>query len=897
MRALLALLCLFLALPASADRTLLEWRFDRPDALRDWRPNGEIREISVTGGALQFRCEGSDPILDYARPFAVEASPWQAIEVRMKADRPGMVEIFWSGTTEGPDGGLSQDKVARISALGDAQWHTYRVLPFWQKERRIVRLRFDPYDGARFALASLRVVEAERGSQPMPNGARVRRVGALTRLTCERPGGFALLPVPPADAAKQTVVSLRAATRTARRIALVYASTESYGQHELGVTLVPDGTMRRYNLEMLSAPGWTGRIVAVGIRPGQRAGESVDLAEIRVAARALGPPELRPIWFGIEEALPRAGLPVTVSARATNAGGETARAVRAALSLPAGARVLSAPPADGAGLRFAQDGVWKWRVVFGKPGAVRLGLRLSAANAAAVSSAAAERVTARVAVAARGAMPPPQPVGGKVDVGVYYFPGWRTAANWAPIMRFPERRPVLGWYREGEPSIADWHVKWALEHGITFLAYDWYWSQGARSLEHALHDGLFRSRYGNLLKFCLLWANHNAPNTSSYDDLQAATRYWLDNYFRRSNYYTIDGKPVVIIFTPHRFRADMGSDEVRRAFDAMKEACRGAGLPGLYLIACVGGDTAEAHAAAREGYDAITAYNWPGLGVPGDSRWAPFDTLPEAYRRQWQALADASPLPMMLPVSGGWDSRPWHGEAALVRYGRNPASFRRHLAQAREFIERHPGKTLPVALIEAWNEFGEGSYIEPQKEFGFGYLDAIREVFTSAPPHHDDVTPADVGIAPPQVEMASLTQAAWSFGRGLQGWGAMMGTTDPHLAGGALTLRTTSADPALTSPPLQVPADAHRVLLVRMRLRAVSGEAFTDVGQLFWATPSAPISEAASVRFSVRGDGQWHDYRVALSANPRWRGIISGLRFDPCNRNRVEIDIARIELK
>jgi hypothetical protein len=53
-----------------------------------------------------------------------------------------------------------------------------------------------------------------------------------------------------------------------------------------------------------------------------------------------------------------------------------------------------------------------------------------------------------------------------------------------------------------------------------------------------------------------------------------------------------------------------------------------------------------------------------------------------------------------------------------------------------------------MVLVEAWNEWGEGSYIEPQQEYGFGDLDAIRGVLTDASKPHEDVTPADVDLGP-----------------------------------------------------------------------------------------------------------------------------------------------------
>jgi hypothetical protein len=34
-----------------------------------------------------------------------------------------------------------------------------------------------------------------------------------------------------------------------------------------------------------------------------------------------------------------------------------------------------------------------------------------------------------------------------------------------------------------------------------------------------------------------------------------------------------------------------------------------------------------------------------------------------------------------------------------------------------------------ILTINAWNEWTEGSYLEPDTEFGMGYLEAVRNVF------------------------------------------------------------------------------------------------------------------------------------------------------------------------
>jgi hypothetical protein len=58
-----------------------------------------------------------------------------------------------------------------------------------------------------------------------------------------------------------------------------------------------------------------------------------------------------------------------------------------------------------------------------------------------------------------------------------------------------------------------------------------------------------------------------------------------------------------------------------------------------------------------------------------------------------------------------------------------------------------------------------------------------------------------------------------------------------------------------------------------------------------------PESEATSARFAVTGDGQWHDYTIAVGQSKRWRGTITGLRLDPCNQAGVNVEVASIRLR
>ena len=935
--ALCAVLSLSVVLVRAADsapktapaegRTLIEWTFDHDGDLRGWQPNGQLADVKVAGGALTWHSEGSDPILELPSAIAVPTSPWQVLEIRLKADRDGEAEFFWSNTAQGQYGGFSQEKTTRFRVIGDNQWRVYRLLPFWHPEGKIVRLRFDPYGGASFALEYIRIVELavaapSEGSQfdltkgaqgwQAINGAQSAVGKAGLEIVCEASEGLVLAPPVQIDGEDRAFVSLVMAVDKGKRATLFFATEKGRGLHSYGFPIQADGQEHRYNLDMLGASDWRGRVIALGLMPTDAAADSaVEKAKSVIAPRARlrsfsvsegpqGEPQLKVVSFALEDGLPRAGVATTLRAILANKGGETATNIHVRLGLPAGVRLLDASPADRsiATLGFEEDVAFTWKVEAREPVTGSAELGLSADNAKPIGTRAELSISAPLGVPRSDYVPEPKPVRGPYEVGAYYFPGWKAASQWHPLERFPERKPLLGWYREGSPEVADWHIKWAVEHGITFFAYDWYWSQGSRSLEHGLHDGFFKARYHSLLKFCLLWANHNAPHTSSLEDCRAVTQYWIQNYFRRPEYLTLGGKPIIIIFSTDRLTADLGGAKVKEAFEAMRAECRQAGLPGLYLMACVG-DAGQARQAAAEGYDAVTAYNWPGLGIHTAELYAPFESLLEGYRRNWAHIIEQATIPMCLPVCGGWDSRPWHGDNNLVRFGRTPELFRRHLADAKHVLELGTTNTAPLnmVLIEAWNEWGEGSYIEPHKEFAFGYLDAIRETMTTAPKAHVDVTPTDVGLGPYDVAPAEPGRTSWEFAKDAQGWDNIMDITRLGVAENSLTGQTTGNDPAFFGPPMQASAHSYSSVVVRMRLRRVDGQPFRDKAQFFWRTSRLAESESSSLRFDVEGDDQWHDYRLPLGENRRWRGLITRLRLDPCNQAGVIVHLGSIRLE
>ncbi len=113
----------------------------------------------------------------------------------------------------------------------------------------------------------------------------------------------------------------------------------------------------------------------------------------------------------------------------------------------------------------------------------------------------------------------------------------------------------------------------------------------------------------------------------------------------------------------------------------------------------------------------------------------------------------------------------------------------------------------------------------------------------------------------------------WRFDRFGEGWTAQ--NIDASRFDGGWRF-VPGGDPSLTSPILQLDAGNYRAIEIRMVNMTLSRNA-----QLFFAGPDGSLSEAHSVRWTVRSSAQVLTYRIELAGQPGWQGIITQLRLDP----------------
>jgi hypothetical protein len=256
-----------------------------------------------------------------------------------------------------------------------------------------------------------------------------------------------------------------------------------------------------------------------------------------------------------------------------------------------------------------------------------------------------------------------------------------------------------------------------------------------------------------------MWENQAAGQAgvaSLGDLLDHLLPFWIRNYFRHHGYLKVSRKPLLFVYHLERLIADLGGvAQTRAALDQMRMACGAEGFAGLTLLCEYRGRDPEVLKKIRDcGFDQAFAYCWHAP--------QPRPTPEQAVAMQLESLQSwrqAGVLPFVPTAGVGWDPLPWQdpnpktpwlNPDKMTRWKLSPAQFQGLLAQVKSFMDGSPAGSLGarMLLLDNWNEWGEGHYLAPQATDGFGYLQAVREVFTQRDNQPDYRRPEELGLGP-----------------------------------------------------------------------------------------------------------------------------------------------------
>lgn len=310
-----------------------------------------------------------------------------------------------------------------------------------------------------------------------------------------------------------------------------------------------------------------------------------------------------------------------------------------------------------------------------------------------------------------------------------------------------------------------WQAELARRYGIDGFSFYHYWFKDGRQVLERPAENLFKWKDVNM-PFCFTWANETWARTwSNFSDKNVwvtkdAAEYhpnsdgvllrqaygqeedWLAHirylipFFKDSRYIRCEEKPVFIIYRPDTIYCwpDMR--------DCWEQELRKEGIAGLYVI---GEQQSDSYVDSKS-YEA-RLWRFPnrcleklepkiqGNGVKTydyDEYWC------KILDTDWRYRNDEK---FFYCVAACYDDTPRHGSKGVVLTGSSPAKFGGYLS---ELVQRETARHSEYVFINAWNEWGEGAYLEPDEEYGYGYLQAVYDAKKTVRSEKNEFSPQTI---------------------------------------------------------------------------------------------------------------------------------------------------------
>lgn len=209
----------------------------------------------------------------------------------------------------------------------------------------------------------------------------------------------------------------------------------------------------------------------------------------------------------------------------------------------------------------------------------------------------------------------------KYEVAVYYFPNyhldkrnekyfgkgwteWKLVKEATPRFQGHQQPkvPLWGYTDEANPKQMAQKIKAAASHGIDAFIFDWYYYDDGPFLERGLEEGFMKAANNKLLKFGIMWANHDYNDIFPYtvgkepkllypgkitpQTWDKMTDYIIEKYFKNSAYWLIDGAPYFSIYDLSKFIEIFGTLEgAAKGLEDFREKTKAAGFKDLNINA------------------------------------------------------------------------------------------------------------------------------------------------------------------------------------------------------------------------------------------------------------------------------------------------------------------------
>ncbi len=295
----------------------------------------------------------------------------------------------------------------------------------------------------------------------------------------------------------------------------------------------------------------------------------------------------------------------------------------------------------------------------------------------------------------------------------------------------PKLSGDLGYYDLKNVEVMREQAALAKKFGLSGFCFHFYWFGGKRLMETPVLNYLAAQDID--FNYSLCWANENwsrrwdgaehemliGQKHSPEDDI--AFIEYVAKYFADKRYTRIDDKPVLTIYRP-----DILPD-AKATVKRWRAAVKRLGFPGIYLIATNSFGFTD---YKKYGFDALSEF--PPHAVEAEAindKVAKYDNRHAggifAYKSlvNWQRNRKNIPEGIVFPgVMPAWDNVARRPLAGHVFHNSTPEAYREWLMAAINRVRKTNPADQRIVMINAWNEWAEGAFLEPDRLNGHAYL-------------------------------------------------------------------------------------------------------------------------------------------------------------------------------
>lgn len=330
------------------------------------------------------------------------------------------------------------------------------------------------------------------------------------------------------------------------------------------------------------------------------------------------------------------------------------------------------------------------------------------------------------------------------------FTEWTNVGRAKPLFpgHYQPRVPAdLGYYDLRVPETREKQAELAREADIEGFCYWHYWFAGRRLLDRVFTEVVESGKPD--FPFCLCWANHSwykkvwnpeVPDKLLIEQTYPGEQDYIEHFyallpaFKDPRYMKVNGKLIFGVF------AAIDIPDLKIFISTWNKLAKENDLEGFYFFGLTADETKKNY-LIQNGFDRVCVDCLQQLAKKGNCIsnifWKVIKKVSsyprllkyDDYIRKtlWLCNSDKDLIPCLIPM---FDHSPRSKNRGVIFADSSPKKWKKLLDEIFE-MNAHKDADDNLILIKAWNEWGEGNYMEPDMKYGKEYIEATKNAYNS----------------------------------------------------------------------------------------------------------------------------------------------------------------------